>query len=77
MKVIADELNAAGYKTVRGNEFTEKTLWHTLHTRSYIGEYRWGEIIVLNGLPQFVSVELFDFVGNLGEPSLRDKVLDY
>ena len=62
MKVIAQELNAAGYTTVRGKEFTEKSLWHTLRNRSYIGEYRWGDIIVEDGFPQLVSVEVFERV---------------
>lgn len=62
MKVIADELNAAGYKTVRDKPFTEKTLWHTLHNRSYIGEYKWGDILVPDGFPQLVSVDMFERV---------------
>ena len=62
MKVIAQELNVAGYTTVRGKEFTEKSLWHTLRNRSYIGEYRWGDIVVEDGFPQLVSVEVFEKV---------------
>lgn len=62
MKVIADDLNAAGYRTVRGKAFTEKSLWHTLHNRSYIGEYKWGDIIVSDGFPPLVSNELFERV---------------
>jgi DNA invertase Pin-like site-specific DNA recombinase len=67
MKVIADELNAAGYTTVRGKSFTEKSLWHTLHNRSYIGEYKWGDIVVEDGFPQLVSVELFERVQDMME----------
>ncbi len=62
MKVIAQELNVAGYTTVRGKEFTEKSLWHTLRNRSYIGEYKWGDIVVEDGFPQLVSVEMFEKV---------------
>jgi len=65
MKVIADELNKAGYKTVRDKAFTEKSLWHTLRNRSYIGEYKWGDIIVEDGFPQIVNIELFDKVQDL------------
>lgn len=65
MKVIADELNMSGYTTVRGKTFTEKSLWHTLRNRSYIGEYKWGNIIVEDGFPQIVSIELFDKVQDL------------
>lgn len=62
MKVIAQELNVAGYTTVRGKEFTEKSLWHTLRNRSYIGEYKWGDIVIEDGFPQLVSVEVFEKV---------------
>lgn len=62
MKVICDEINSAGFRTVRGNLFTEKSLWHILHNRSYIGEYRWGDIVVQNGLEPIISTELFDKV---------------
>ena len=67
MKVIATELNEAGYKTVRGQSFTEKSLWHTLHNRSYMGEYRWGDIVVPDGFPPLVSAELFDKVQEMME----------
>lgn len=67
MKVIAQELNVAGYTTVRGKQFTEKSLWHTLHNRSYIGEYKWGDIIVEDGFPQLVSIELFEKVQDMME----------
>lgn len=65
MKVIADELNNAGYTTVREKPFTEKSLWHTLKNRSYIGEYKWGDIIVPDGFPQLVSIELFERVQDM------------
>lgn len=59
MRGIANMLNDAGFKTLQGYNFTEKTLWHILHNRSYIGEYKWGDIIVPNGMPRLVSDELF------------------
>ncbi len=67
MKVIANELNNAGYRTVQGNVFTEKSLWHTLHNRSYIGEYKWGDIVVADGFPQLVSIEQFEHVQEMME----------
>ena len=67
MKVIANELNASGFKTIKGNNFTEKSLWHTLHNRSYIGEYKWGDEIVPDGMPQLVSKETFERVQELME----------
>lgn len=67
MKVIADELNMAGFTTVREKPFTEKSLWHTLRNRSYIGEYRWGDIVVPDGFPPLVSVETFEKVQEMME----------
>lgn len=60
MKVIANELNAAGFTTTKGKPFTEKTLWHTFHNRSYIGEYKWGDILIPDGFPQLVAPEIFE-----------------
>lgn len=71
MKTIATELNAAGYTTVRGKSFTEKSLWHTLHNRSYLGEYRWGDIVVEDGFPQLVRAELFEHVQEMLEKNKR------
>lgn len=60
MKVIADELNAAGFTTVRNKPHSEKSLWHILHNRSYIGEYKWGDIVIPDGLPRLVSDDVFN-----------------
>ena len=67
LQVIANELNNVGYKTVRGNEFTVKSLLHTLHNRSYIGEYKYGDIIVADGFPRLISDETFDKVQEMLE----------
>jgi len=60
MKEIADNLNDCGYRTIQDKEFTEKSLWHTLHNRSYIGEYKWGDIVVPDGFPRLVSDDVFE-----------------
>lgn len=67
LQVIANELNNAGYRTIRGNEFSAKTLLHTLHNRSYIGEYRYADIIIPDGMPRLISDELFENVQRLLE----------
>ena len=59
MVQIANELNQAGHRTVRGGLFSEKSLWHTFHNRSYIGEYKWGDVIIPDGFPRLVSDEVF------------------
>lgn len=60
MKQIADYLNNSGFITTKGKQFTEKTLWHTIHNRSYLGEYQYGDIVVPGGMPRLVSDELFE-----------------
>jgi len=61
MNEIVAEINEAGFRTTRGKEFTEKSLWHILHNRTYLGEYKYGDILIQGGMPALVSEELFDY----------------
>ena len=60
LQKIADELNASGLKSVHGNSFVVNSLNKILRNRAYIGEYKWGEHVIPGGMPQIISVELFD-----------------
>ena len=60
LKKIADELNESGYRSIRGNKFTINSLASLLENRAYIGEYKWGSHTIAGGMPQLVSVELFE-----------------
>lgn len=60
LQKIADELNASGLESVRGNQFVVNSLNNILRNRAYIGEYKWGEHVIPGGMPQIISVELFD-----------------
>ena len=60
LQKIANELNESGLKTIRGNKFGVNSLNHILRNRAYIGEYKWGEHVIPGGMPQIISVELFD-----------------
>lgn len=59
LQKIANELNESGLRSVQGNEFCVNSLTNILHNRAYIGEYKWGEHIIENGMPCIISVELF------------------
>ena len=59
LKVIADELNAQGLKTSLGRQFNINGLRHILKNRAYIGEYRYNDIVIPDGMPRIVSDELF------------------
>lgn len=60
LKKIADELNESGFRSARGNKFVVNSLVNILHNRAYIGEYKWGEHTIPGGMPQIISVELFE-----------------
>ena len=62
MQQIADQLNAAGVRTVNGYRFTSKTLNKLLKSRAYIGEYSYAGHVVEGGMPQIVDEETFDAV---------------
>ena len=60
LQKIANELNESGLRSTQGNLFVVNSLNKILRNRAYIGEYRWGEYVIPGGMPQIVSVELFD-----------------
>ena len=63
LKKIADELNASGLRSIQGNQFVVNSLANILRNRAYIGEYRWGKHVIPGGMPQIISLELFDAAG--------------
>ena len=60
LQKIANELNESGYRSVQGNKFVVNSLVKILHNRAYIGEYKWGEHTSPDGMPQLVSIDLFN-----------------
>ncbi len=62
MQKIADELNAAGVRTVNDRRFTPKTLNKLLASRAYIGEYSYAGNVIDGGMPQLVDVATFEDV---------------
>lgn len=59
MQKICDSLNNAGQKTVRGNRFTVNSLRNILVNRAYIGEYKFGKILIPDGMPRLIDDETF------------------
>ena len=59
MQKICDGLNGAGLRTVRGNRFTVNSLRNILMNRAYIGEYRYGTVVIPGGMPRLVDDEVF------------------
>lgn len=60
LQKIANELNESGFRSIQGNKFVVNSLNRILRNRAYIGEYKWGEHTIPGGMPQLVSVELFE-----------------
>ena len=62
MQKLADKFNLAGIRTTRGGKLDTDNITRMLHNRKYIGEYRYRDIIVPNGIPAIVPEELFNRV---------------
>lgn len=62
MNEIADELNAKGLKTSKGKPFRTASISVILKNRKYIGEYRYKDIVVPDGIPAIVDKATFDRV---------------
>lgn len=63
IKEIADELNAQGLRTLRKDGlFNVNGLRHILMNRMYLGEYRYGGVVVPDGVPRIIPDELFEEV---------------
>ena len=56
---ISRIINAKGYRTEKGNKFTANGIRKILKNRAYIGEYRYGDIIIADCLPKIISEEKF------------------
>ncbi len=74
LKAIAESLNKRGLRTRKGNAFRIATLSLILKNRKYIGEYRYKDTVIQNGIPAIIEPELFERVqrrmeGNKKAPS--------
>ena len=60
LQKLCNELNDTGLKNKRGKAFTINSLRHILQNRAYVGEYRWGEHVIPDGMPRLIDDELFE-----------------
>lgn len=68
---IRNELNSKGITTNKGNQFTVNSLRHILKNRAYIGEYKWGDVIIPDGMPKIIDQNTFDQVQKRFEDNNR------
>ena len=59
MQKICNSLNESGVTTNRGNKFTVNSLHRILANRAYIGEYKFGEVLIADGIPRIIEDEVF------------------
>jgi hypothetical protein len=62
MKEIRDWMNEQGFRNSRGNPISYTGVEHILSNRRYIGEYRYRDIVIPDGISQIVPQDLFDRV---------------
>lgn len=62
MQEIVDTMNAMGIRSGRGKLITVNGVTRMLHNRKYIGEYRFQDVVIPNGVPAIVPQDLFDRV---------------
>ena len=62
MKELRDWLNENGIRNKLGKPLNFNSVQHMLNNRRYIGEYKYRDIIVPDGIPAIVPQDLFDRV---------------
>ena len=59
---IVDSLNERGIKTRYQKTFTIGGVSHILKSRKYIGEYKYGDVVIPDGIPPIIDKDLFERV---------------
>jgi DNA invertase Pin-like site-specific DNA recombinase len=59
LTVIMNELNNQGLRSVRGDKFTVNSLRNILHNEMYTGVYKYGEIVIEDGVPALITKARF------------------
>ena len=54
--------NNMGYKTSKGQIFNKNSIARILANEKYVGTYRHGDIVIVNGIPAIIDKELFEKV---------------
>lgn len=62
IKEIQDFLNKKGVTNTRGNAISWSVVQHILSNRRYIGEYAFQDIVIPDGIPAIVPLDLFERV---------------
>lgn len=60
MSEIAEDLNSKGLRNTRGTKFNINAISKILRNRRYIGEYKYRDITIPDGIPAIVPKDLFE-----------------
>lgn len=72
LQKIANSLNDSGIRTNNGKKFSINSLRCILKNPAYIGQYRWGDIIIPDGMPVLIDKRTFDLAQvKFGEKSRK------
>ncbi len=71
VRSIVADLNARGLKTKRGNAFSLNSFSGLLNNRKYIGEYRYRDVLIPDGIPAIIPKDLFNRVQQRMEKNKR------
>ena len=82
LSTIAESLNQRGLQTQRRKPFRVAGLSNMLKNRKYIGEYKYGSVVVPDGIPAIIEPELFERVqmrmkANQHAPARAKAKVDY
>lgn len=56
---ICEYLNSHGLRTAQGNPFNKNSINRIIKNRKYIGEYRYGDIVIAGGMPAIIAQDVF------------------
>lgn len=59
-KDIVEKFNNRGYRTTRGNKLNSNSLYRIITNKKYIGEYKFSDILIEDGIPAIIDKQLFE-----------------
>ena len=65
IKEIANYLNSKNIKTNTNKDFNISAVQRILKSRKYIGEYKYHEVVIEDGIPAIISKNTFENVQSL------------
>lgn len=79
---ICKVFNAAGYKTKSGSDFNKNSFHSMFRNRKYIGEYKFMEVVIDDGVPAIIDKDTFDRVQTIlnrkaQAPARGKAIVDY